>query len=60
VGTYNQLPALSMTFGSKVRYSSARVPAESSLTFRLEQPLEMGVADDGITRRGRHYHTPNR
>ena len=37
-----------------------RIPAESLLTFRLEQPLEMGVADNGITRRGRHYHTPYR
>jgi hypothetical protein len=42
------------------RGRSVRVPAESLLTFRLEQPLEMGVADNGITRRGRHYHTPYR
>jgi hypothetical protein len=30
------------------------------LTFRLEQPLDVGVADNGITRRGRHYHTQSR
>jgi hypothetical protein len=26
------------------------------LTFRLPRPLEMGVADRGIDRDGRHYH----
>ena len=42
------------------RGRNVRVPAESLLTFRLEQPLEMAVADNGINRRGRHYHTPSR
>ena len=37
-----------------------RVPAESLLTFRLEQPLQMGVADHGTDRYGHHYHSPNR
>lgn len=36
------------------------VPAESLLTFRLEQPLDMGVVDNGVTRRGRHYHSQSR
>lgn len=44
-----------LTRGKKVK-----VPAESLLTFRLEQPLEMGVADSGYTRSGRHYHKRNR
>jgi hypothetical protein len=26
------------------------------VTFRLERPLDMGVADRGLTRDGRHYH----
>jgi hypothetical protein len=32
------------------------VPAESLLTFRLAQPLRMGVVDNGYTRNGIHYH----
>ena len=39
------------------RGKTVKVPAESLLTFRLEQPLEMGAADSGFTRNGRHYHT---
>lgn len=38
------------------RGRQVRVPAESVLTFRLQQPLDMGVADNGILRNGRHYH----
>ena len=41
------------------RGKNVKVPAESLLTFRLEQPLEMGVADYGTTRNGRHYHDQN-
>jgi len=33
-----------------------RIPAESILTFRLEQPLMMGVSDRGIDRDRNHYH----
>jgi hypothetical protein len=33
------------------------VPAESLLTFRLEQPLDIGSGDSGMSRRGRHYHS---
>ena len=40
-----------LTRGKKVK-----VPAESLLTFRLAQPVEIGVADDGFTKGGRHYH----
>lgn len=42
------------------RGSSVAIPAESLLTFRLDQPLELGPADNGFTRDGRHYHQPNR
>jgi len=42
------------------RGKTVKVPAESLLTFRLERSLETGVADNGVTRRGRHYHYPNR
>jgi hypothetical protein len=42
------------------RGRNVRVPAESLLTFRLEQPLDIGVPDNGINRNGRHYHTPYR
>jgi hypothetical protein len=35
------------------------VPAESLLTFRLEQPLQLAVGDHGFNRDGQHYHDPN-
>jgi hypothetical protein len=38
------------------RGKSVKVPSESLLTFRLEQPLGVATADDGFTRKGRHYH----
>ena len=39
------------------RGKSVRIPAESLVTFRLEQPLGMSEANHGYTRNGRHYHT---
>jgi hypothetical protein len=39
------------------RGRSVRLPAESVLTFRLEQPLQMASADRGFNRNGRHYHS---
>ena len=33
-----------------------RVPAESVLTFRLEQPLAVNIPDDGYEQNGDHYH----
>jgi len=39
------------------RGKAVKFPAESLLTFRLEQPLEMGAADSGFTRKGHHDHT---
>jgi hypothetical protein len=38
------------------RGRSLNVPAESVMTFRLEQPLEINVRDTGHDRNGKHYH----
>jgi hypothetical protein len=38
------------------RGKSVNVPAESLVTFRLEQPLQTGIADSGFSRNGQHYH----
>jgi hypothetical protein len=35
---------------------AVRVPLNTILTFRLEQPLEVGVPDRGFERDGWHYH----
>jgi hypothetical protein len=42
--------------GGEVRGRAVRIPRDSVVTFRLQRPLEMGVADRGSTRDGRHYH----
>ena len=50
--------------GGQGHGSSVRVPRDSIVTFRLTQPLDIGVPDRGNTRDGRHYHddhdNPNR
>src|SRR5689334_4778174 len=38
------------------RGGSVRVPSETLVTFRIDQPLAVGAADSGFTRDGRHYH----
>jgi hypothetical protein len=38
------------------RGKSVKVPSESLVTFRLEQPLRTGVSDRGFSRNGWHYH----
>jgi hypothetical protein len=38
------------------RGKSVNVPAESLVTFRLQQALQTGVADSGFSRNGQHYH----
>lgn len=38
------------------RGKTVKIPAESLLTFRLEQSIAMGRADNGFTRNGFHYH----
>jgi hypothetical protein len=42
--------------GGQVQGRAVRIPRDSVVTFRLERPLEMGVADRGVTRDGNHYH----
>ena len=42
--------------GGEARGRTVRIPRDSVLTFRLERPLEMGVADRGTDREGHHYH----
>jgi hypothetical protein len=40
----------------QVRGRSVRVPRDAILSFRLDRPLVVGVADRGYDRDGRHYH----
>jgi len=42
--------------GGEVRGRAVRIPRDSILTFRVQRPLDMGVADRGTDREGRHYH----
>ncbi len=42
--------------GGDARGRAVRIPRDSLLTFRIQRPLEMGVADRGIDRDGHHYH----
>ena len=42
--------------GGQVQGRAVRIPRDSVVTFRLERPLDMGVADRGVTRDGNHYH----
>jgi hypothetical protein len=42
--------------GGEARGRAVRIPRGSVVTFRLGQPLVMGVADRGVDRDGYHYH----
>ena len=42
--------------GGEARGRAVRLPRDSVVTFRLGQPLVIGVADRGIDRGGSHYH----
>jgi hypothetical protein len=42
--------------GAQVRGRAVRVPRDTVITFRLDRPMEMGVADRGVDRDGHHYH----
>jgi hypothetical protein len=42
--------------GGQARGRAIRIPRDSVLTFRLEHALDVGVADRGVDRDGRHYH----
>jgi len=39
------------------RGKNVNIPAESLVTFRLQQPLQTGIADGGFLRNGQHYHS---
>jgi hypothetical protein len=42
--------------GGEGRGRAVRIPRDTLLTFRIQRPLMMGVADRGVDREGRHYH----
>lgn len=42
--------------GGRARGDSVRVPGGSVINFRLDRPLDVGVADLGVNRNGHHYH----
>ena len=42
--------------GGEAQGRAVRLPRGSLVTFRLDQPLAMGVADRGVDRGGYHYH----
>jgi hypothetical protein len=42
--------------GLAIRGRTVRVPQGSVMSFRLERPLDVDVADVGVTRDGYHYH----
>jgi hypothetical protein len=42
--------------GGEARGRAVRVPRDAVVTFRLQRALDMGVADRGSMRDGRHYH----
>jgi hypothetical protein len=42
--------------GGDSRGRTVRVPRDSVVSFRLQRPLDVGVADRGYDRNGSHYH----
>jgi len=42
--------------GGQAQGRAVRIPRDTLLTFRIQRPLEMGVADRGVEREGHHYH----
>jgi hypothetical protein len=42
--------------GGDVRGRAVRIPRDTVMDFRLNRPLNIGVADFGVTRDGNHYH----
>jgi len=42
--------------GGEGRGRAVRIPRDSVVTFRVQRSLDMGVADRGSMREGRHYH----
>jgi hypothetical protein len=46
--------------GGDVRGRAVRIPRDTVMAFRLDRPLNIGVADRGVTRDGNHYHDYDR
>ena len=44
----------------QVQGRAVHIPAGNTITFRIQQPLIMGVADRGVDRGGYHYHDYDR
>jgi hypothetical protein len=42
--------------GGQATGRAVRIPRDSVVTFRLGQPIDMGVVDRGVDRDGHHYH----
>jgi len=42
--------------GGQARGRAIRIPANTVMNFRIDRPLEVGVADRGVDRDGKHYH----
>ena len=42
--------------GGEVQGRAVRIPRDTVVTFRLDRPLEVGIADRGVDRDGHHYH----
>jgi len=42
--------------GGEARGRAVRIPRDTLMDFRLDRPLNIGVADRGVTRDGYHYH----
>jgi len=42
--------------GGQATGRAVRIPRDSVVSFRLSQPIDMGVADRGVDREGHHYH----
>jgi len=42
--------------GGQAYGRSVRIPRDAVVTFRLQQPLDVGIVDRGVDRGGYHYH----
>jgi len=42
--------------GGEAQGRAVRIPRDSIVTFRLQQPLDVGITDRGVERDGYHYH----
>jgi len=42
--------------GGQAQGRAVRIPRDSVLNFRIQEPLMVGVSDRGVDRDGHHYH----